>query len=108
MVATKSEAFRDLTPEEKEELVRRRQMWGQPFETDDAEVLSRFGSYPMIDDFAFFIGIPGQQSVSEAIEVILVPDATMKAQVVEFIAQNASAFRGDGGPVVRIFPSPTV
>ena len=77
--------------------------WGLPPDTDDADILGRFGSRPMVEEFAFFQGSPGQQTVSQAIEVLLVPDEEMKARVVEFIAQHAEAFRV-AGPDVSIFP----
>jgi hypothetical protein len=104
IVAAVGDAFRTPTAEEKEELVRQNAVWGQPPNTDDPDILARFESRPMVDEFAYFRGNPGQQTVSQAIEEILVPDEDMKAHVAEFITQHSSAFRADG-PDVRIFPS---
>ena len=104
IVAGVGAAFRDPTAEEKEQLVRQNPGWGLPPNTDDADILGRFGSRPMVEQFAFFQGSPPRQTVSQAIEVILVPDAEMKPRVVEFIAQHAGAFRA-AGPDVCIFPN---
>jgi hypothetical protein len=41
--------------------------------------------------------------VSQAIEVILVPDEKTRVQVTGYIVQHAEKFRA-GGPIVRIFP----
>jgi hypothetical protein len=57
----------------------------------------------MVEEFVFFQGSPREQTVSQAIEVILVPNEEMKARVVEFIVQHADAFR-PSGPDVSIFP----
>jgi hypothetical protein len=103
IVSTASDAFRRPTMGEKEQLVRQNPIWGQPPNTDDTDILARFESCPMVEQFKFFLGSPGQQAVSQAIEVILVPDEKMKARVVEFIAQHTGEFRS-GGPDVRIFP----
>jgi hypothetical protein len=103
IVATISDAFRDPTMEEREQLVGQNGVWGQPPNTHDADILARFGSRPLVEQFAFFRGGPGQQTVSQEIEVILVPNEKMQARVVEYIAQHAVAFRADG-PDVRILP----
>jgi hypothetical protein len=103
IVAGVGAAFRPPTAEEKEQLVRQNPGWGLPPNTDDADILGRFGSRPLVEEFAFFQGSPRQETVSQAIEVILVPDAEMKARVVEFIAQHAAEFRA-AGPDVCIFP----
>jgi hypothetical protein len=56
----------------------------------------------MIEQFVFFQGIPGKETVSQAIEVILVPDKQMKACAEKFIAEHPEAFR-TGGPDVHVF-----
>jgi Putative abortive phage resistance protein AbiGi, antitoxin len=103
IVAAAGDAFRNPTPEEKGQLLRQNAAWGLPPNTDDADILARFESSPMVEQFAFFQGNPGQQTVSQAIEVILVPDEEMELRVIEFIGQHAGAFRA-AGPDVSIFP----
>jgi hypothetical protein len=55
----------------------------------------------MLQFFRFFDGLPGE-TVSQAIEIILVPSDAIKERVVAYIAGHPDAFR-PGGPAVRIF-----
>jgi hypothetical protein len=91
---------RELSTEEYRELGAKCVRWTKPLVM--SEVLSR--KYPhtsMLQFFRFFDGLPGK-TVSQAIEVILVPNDATKGKVESYIANHSESFR-PAGPEVRVF-----
>ncbi len=92
---------RKLTEGERRELLAWRPEWGAPMEANDPRVTQQLTGEPLIESFGFFDGIPSQKTVSQAIEVILVPDVQFGDCVAAYIEDHPQRFR-DGGPEVRV------
>jgi hypothetical protein len=103
IVADGTAAFPPPTAHEKRQLIKQNGIWGCPPETTDSDILSRFGKRPMVEEFCYFRGTPGEKAISQAIEVILVPDERVKARIARFIAKRPESFR-TGGPDISVFP----
>jgi hypothetical protein len=91
---------RVLSDDEYRELASKCERWTKPLKMN--ERLSR--KYPhtsMLQFFRFFDGLPGK-TVSQAIEVILVPSDALRGRVAAYIANHSDSFR-PGGPAIRIF-----
>ena len=91
-------AFRYLTETEKEELTQMNPRWGDPLKFPDGFVEDK----PNIDTFRFFNGIPGQLTVAEAIDFVLVPDTEREEEVDGFIQENRELF-GSALPEIRLY-----
>jgi hypothetical protein len=101
-----SEVCRVLTDTEKSEFGVVRPAWLEPVRSTDINVQVRYPSARIIDHFRFFNGVSGK-TVSQMIDVVLVPDRRAKRDVHNYIKANPSAFRV-GGPRVQLYPSTAV
>jgi hypothetical protein len=91
---------RKLNDTEKAELLALRGEWGGPMQANDPRVTQQLSGEPLIDSFHFFNGLPGQ-TVSQAIEVILVPDPQFADRVRKYIEEHPGSFR-EGRPAVKV------
>jgi hypothetical protein len=87
-----SEVCRVLTDQEKSELGTLRPAWLEELRSTDINIQIRYPSARIIDHFRFFNGISGK-TVSQMIDVILVPDWRAKREVGKYIKQHPSAFK---------------
>jgi hypothetical protein len=91
---------RELSDDEYRELGSKCARWTRPL--DMSESLSRKHVHTrMLQLFRFFNGL-SDKSVSQAIEVILVPSDATKGRVTAYIADHRDNFR-PGGPAIRVF-----
>jgi hypothetical protein len=91
---------RELSDDEYKELSAKCARWEKPLEM--SEGLSRKHPHTsMLQFFRLFNGISGK-TVSQAIEVILVPSDAIKGRVAAYIADHPNKFRR-GGPAIRVF-----
>lgn len=97
------EVCKPLTDDEKMEFGQVRSEWLNELSTSDINVKVRYPTSRIIDHFRLFNGLK-TQSVSQMIDMILVPDMAAKSWMKTYIAKHPSAFR-PGGPRVRLFPS---
>jgi hypothetical protein len=94
------DSTRELSNDEYRELAAMRPRWTRPLEM--SELLSR--KYPhtsILQFFRFFNGLPGK-TVSQAIEVVLVPSDAVKARVAAYVVDHPDSFQ-PGGPAIRVF-----
>jgi hypothetical protein len=96
--------FRALTPEEKDALCARRPVWREKRQSRDINITARYGDTPVIDSFQYFNGLPGQETVAQLIDTVLVPDESEAQWVRNFVAGNAGHF-GASVPKVVTFPA---
>ena len=90
---------RELSDDEYRELGAKCTRWTKPLEM--SESLSRkYVHTRMLQFFRFFNGLSGK-SVSQAIEVILVPSNATKRRVAAYIADHRDNFQA-GGPAIRV------
>ncbi len=92
---------RELTEAERQELLARRPEWGEPMEANDPRVTHQLTGKPLIDSFHFFNGLPGQKTVSQAIEVILAPDSQFADCVRKYVEEHPQRFR-EARPQVEV------
>jgi hypothetical protein len=95
---------RSLSDDEYRDLAAKRERWTRPLEM--SEHLSR--KYPhttILDFFRLFNGLPGK-TVSQAIEVVVVPSDVIKARVASYVADHTADFR-PSGPAIRLFGEST-
>jgi hypothetical protein len=70
-----------------------------------AELSRQYPHKKMLQLFRFFNGL-SDKTVSQAIDVILVPNAAIRDRVSAYIAAHPEAFC-PGGPAVRAFGAPS-
>lgn len=87
------EAFRTLTPDEREELCTMVPSWRDPLQRSDGYVLI---PGPLVNSFHFFNGIPGQKTVAQLAEVIIVPTVQFANRVRAYISKNQELFPSEG------------
>jgi hypothetical protein len=78
---------------------------GCPLSTDPT-ILNKYPHDSMMDFFRFFDGLP-DRTVSQAIDVILVPNRALRERVTDFVSRNPQRFRATG-PAIRIFGKPSL
>jgi hypothetical protein len=91
---------RELSDDEVRELAGKNGRWIKPLNM--SEPLSR--EYPhrhMLDFFRFFNGLPGK-TVSQAIDVVVVPSHALKRRVIGYMEANPASFCSPR-PSVRVF-----
>ena len=94
---------RVFTDPEKSEFGTLRPAWLEEIRSTDINVQVRYPSTRVIDHFRFFNGVSGE-TVSQMIDVILVPDRRAKQKIGKYIKEHPSAFKS-GGPRVQLYPS---
>jgi Putative abortive phage resistance protein AbiGi, antitoxin len=94
------EFTRGLSDDEYRELGKRCKRWTKPFEMSE-RLARKYPHTSMLQFFRFFDGLPGK-TISQAIEVILVPSESTKQRVTAYIAGHLNKFR-QGGPAIRVF-----
>jgi hypothetical protein len=92
---------RKPTHGERAELLKQRPEWEEPMRANDPKVTAQLSGTPLIDGFWYFNGIPRRGTVSQAIEVVLVPDSAFGDRVREYVKAYPDQFR-QGGPEVRV------
>ncbi|MFZ0236530.1 MAG: hypothetical protein WAL37_04055, partial [Xanthobacteraceae bacterium] len=97
--------FHPLTDAEKAAFCNIRNAWGQKIISDDINVQLRYGNTRFIDHFKYFNGI--DKTVSQMIEVILVPDRAAKRHIKQYVDTHRTLFRPNG-PNIQLFPSTTL
>ena len=91
---------REISDEEYRELAANCERWRRPLEMSD-RLLQKHPHTSMLQFFRFFNGLTGK-TVSQAIDVILVPSDVMKRRVVAYVEDHASYF-SSGGLRISIF-----
>jgi hypothetical protein len=94
------EITRELSDDEFKELAAKRPRWTKPIDAGDG-IMRQYPHKHMLQLFRFFNGLPGA-TVSQAIDVVLTPNDTLKQRVCKYIEANASRFRNPP-PNVRVF-----
>lgn len=84
--------FRALTSKEKTELARARPDWAKAMMPTTLLPNHIYPTEPMLDKFHYFNGIPGGSTVSQAVEVIYVPDFDFKEKVESYVNGNTGRF----------------
>jgi hypothetical protein len=97
-----SEVCRALTDPEKSEFGTLCPAWLEEIRSTDINVQVRYPSTRIIDHFRFFNGVSGE-TLSQMIDVILVPDRRAKQEIGKYIKEHPSAFKS-GGPRVQLYP----
>jgi hypothetical protein len=100
MLGHEVDSTRELSDDEIRELATKCERWTKPL--DMSESMSR--RYPhkhMLQFFRFFNGL-SRKTVSQAIEVVLVPSDALKRRVLKYIETYPDRFRSPN-PVVRVF-----
>ena len=95
------DAFRILTPDEREELCTMVPSWRDPLQRSDGHIPT---PEPLVNSFHFFNGIPGQKTVAQLAEVIIVPTAQLANRVQVYVSQHEDLFR-PGGPEISVLLS---
>jgi hypothetical protein len=95
---------RRLSNDEYRELAEKCERWTRPLEMSE-HLSQKYPHTTILDFFRFFNGLPGR-TVSQAIEVILVPSDAIKARVASYITDQTANFR-PGGPAIRVFGEST-
>jgi hypothetical protein len=91
---------RKLSDDEYRELGAKCARWTKPLEMSES-LFRKHVHTRMLQFFRFFDGL-SRESVSQAIEVILVPSEATKRQVAAYIVDHHDSFRA-GGPAIRVF-----
>jgi hypothetical protein len=91
---------RELLDDEIKELAAKCPRWSKPLDARE-DTLRQYPHKHMLQLFRFFNGLPGK-TVSQAIDVILVPSDTLKHRVSEYMATHPNRFCSPS-PVVRVF-----
>lgn len=102
-LAGRAPTSRPLTSEEKEILCSHNPAWRAPRQSQDINITARYGAGPVVDSFQYFNGIPGQGTVTELIDTVLVPNKKEAQWVASYVADNHSLF-GRNMPRVVVFP----
>jgi hypothetical protein len=97
-------AFHTLTQDEKDRLCAARPVWRKERQSKDINISSKYGAAPVIDSFQYFNGLPGQGTVAQLIDTILVPNATEAHWARTFLAEHVGDF-GTTIPSVIVFPN---
>ena len=100
MLGHEVDSTRELSDDEIRELATKCERWTKPL--DMSESMSR--RYPhkhMLQFFRFFNGL-SRKTVSQAIEVVLVPSDALKRRVLKYMETYPDRFRSPN-PVVRVF-----
>jgi hypothetical protein len=90
----------ELSDDEITELAAKCARWLKPLDASEA-TLRQYPHKHMLQLFRFFNGLPGK-TVSQAIDVVLVPSAAIKRRVCEYINTQPERFCSPS-PLVRIF-----
>ena len=93
-----------LTQDEKDRLCAARPVWREERQSKDINITSIYGAAPVIDSFQYFNGLPGEETVAQLINTILVPDESEASWVRQFLADHASYFGAITIPSVTTFP----
>jgi hypothetical protein len=99
-----ADVTRELSDDESRELGSACARWNQPLNMS-AELSRQYPHKKMLQLFRFFNGL-SDKTVSQAIDVILVPNAAIRDRVSAYIAAHPEAFC-PGGPAVRAFGAPS-
>jgi Putative abortive phage resistance protein AbiGi, antitoxin len=91
---------RELTDEEYQEFAAKCVQWTKPLKMSES-LFRKHEHKSMLQFFRFFDGLPAK-TVSQAMEVILVPSDAIKCRVAAYIAHHAGKFC-PYGPAIRIF-----
>jgi hypothetical protein len=97
-------AFRALTPDEKDTLCAKKPLWREKRQSQDINITARYGATPVIDSFQYFNGLPGEETVAQLIDTILVPDESEAQWVKNFVAKRTGYFGGNAPRVIN-FPT---
>jgi hypothetical protein len=95
-----SDSTRELSDDEYMELTAKCERWKRPLEMS-SRLLQKYPHTSMLQFFRFFNGLPGK-TVSQATEVILVPNDVVKKRVATYVADHHECFSSDGLGI-RIF-----
>lgn len=74
--------------------------WRDPLQRSDGHVPT---SEPLVNSFRFFNGIPGQKTVAQLAEIILVSTVQLASRMRAYVSQREELFR-PGGPDIRVLP----
>jgi len=91
---------RVLTAEEKAELGRKRAHWSDALSAD-ASIVAKYPHTSVLDFFRFLNGLAGE-TVSQAIEAILVPDKALRTRIEDYVTNHPDRFCRSR-PAVRVF-----
>jgi hypothetical protein len=94
------EVTRELSDDEIKELAAKCSRWTKPLDAS-GDILRLHPHKHMLQLFRFFNGLPGK-TVSQAIDVVLVPTDTMKCRVLAYMDACPARFSSPL-PVVRVF-----
>ena len=85
--------FRPLTRDEKCELVAKKRAWGEPVRAGEPQIDERMEDRErMVNEFKWFNGLPGNDSVAKRIETIHVPTETLKKKVASYLDKERERF----------------
>jgi hypothetical protein len=93
---------RELSDDECRELAEKCERWAKPLKMSEA-LARKYPHTSMLQFFRFFNGLP-EKTVSQAVEIILVPSDATKTRVSAYIADHPDNFC-PGGPAIRVFGS---
>lgn len=92
--------YRELTNNEKNDLIRRIPRWAENYKTGNEDIDSQFRPQRMVDDFRFFNGIQGGATVLSSIAEVLVPREDLRQRVGDLLATRLGG--ADNMPEIRV------
>lgn len=98
--------FRKLTLEEKKTLISDVPSWAELYQTGIPEIDIALPNHPIIDDFLWFNGIPGLNTVANAIKQIVVPTKSLFMMVSDYV-QSHPDFFSNKLPSIKLVESAT-